>query len=233
MAVQWTSDGPVDLEDPVMIVAFEGWNDAADVATSTIEQIELACDAEPVGEIGGDDFFDYLDRRPLVSYRAGLSGAVDWPRIVVSACRPEGFSRDVVTVRGPEPGLRWQRFAAEFVDLVDTLGVTEVVLLGGFLSDTPHTRPIALSGTAYSRQRLEAMGVEAADYEGPTGMTGVLQQTLVETGVPAVSVWAAVPHYVASPPNPKGTARLLAWVVEHLGVPVSIDHIEAEARQWD
>jgi len=233
MAVEWTSRGPVDLESPVMIVAFEGWNDAADVATDTIEQIELACDAEPIGEIAGDDYFDYLDQRPTVVNRGGLSRSVEWPRILVSVCRPPGLAQHVVTVRGPEPGLRWRRFASEFVDLVDTLGVTQVVLLGAFLADTPHTRPITLTGTAFSRERLELMDVDRSDYEGPTGMTGVLQQTLTEAGVPAVSVWAAIPHYVAAPPNPKGTARVLGWVVENLGVPVPLEHVEEEARLWE
>ena len=130
MTVEWTPDGHLDLESPVMIVAFEGWNDAADVATGTVEHLALTWEARQIAEIGGDEFFDYLDQRPTVRHSGGVSRSVEWPQILVSACRPDGFDHDVLLVRGPEPGLKWRRFASEFVDLVDTLGVTEVVLLG-------------------------------------------------------------------------------------------------------
>ncbi len=232
MTVEWTSDGHLDVESPIMIVAFEGWNDAADVATGTVEHLALNWDAHPIAEIGGDDFFDYLDQRPIVRHSAGVSRTVEWPRIVVSACRPDGAAHDVVLVRGPEPALKWRRFASEFVDLVDTLEVTQVVLLGAYLADVAHTRAVPLTGAAFSRQRAGAMGVDTSDYEGPTGMTGVLQQLLTEAGVPAVSLWAGVPHYVAAPPSPKGTEAVLSWVSEHLGIPVPMDSLHAQSRSW-
>lgn len=157
---------------------------------------------------------------------------MEWPRIVVSACRPDGVANDVLLVRGPEPALKWRRFASEFVDLVDTLGVTQVVMLGAYLADVPHTRPVPLTGAAFSRERMAGMGVESSDYQGPTGMTGVLQQLLTEAGVPALSLWAGVPHYVASPPNPRGTEAMLSWLGEHLGVPVPMDALRVQARTW-
>ena len=232
MTVEWTPDGPLDLESPVMIVAFEGWNDAADVATGTVEHLALSWEARPIAEIGGDEFFDYLDQRPIVRHSGGVSRSVEWPRIVVSACRPDGFAHDVLLVRGPEPGLKWRRFASEFVDLVDTLGVSQVVLLGAFLADVPHTRPVPLTGTAFSRQRMVGMGVKASDYEGPTGMTGVLQQLLTEAGVPTLSLWAGVPHYVAAPPNPRGTEAVLSWLAEYLGLAVPMDALRVQSRTW-
>ena len=215
-----------------MIVAFEGWNDAADVATGTIEHLALNLEARQIAEIGGDEFFDYLDQRPVIRHSGGVSRSIEWPRIVVSACRPDGVANDVLLVRGPEPALRWRTFASQFVDLVDTLGVSQVVLLGAFLADVPHTRPVPLTGTAFSRQRMAAMGVEASDYEGPTGMTGVLQQLLTEAGVPTLSLWAGVPHYVAAPPNPRGTEAMLSWLAENLGMGVAMDSLRAQARTW-
>lgn len=232
MTVDWTSDGHLDVENPIMLVAFEGWNDAADVATGTIEHLALNWEARPIAEIGGDDFFDYLDQRPLVRHAGGVSRAIEWPRIMVSVCRPDGFAHDVVLVHGPEPALKWRRFAAEFVDLVDTLEVTQVVLLGAYLADIPHTRPVPLTGAAFSRQRVGGMGVDASDYEGPTGMTGVLQQLLTEAGVPALSLWAGIPHYVASPPNPRGTEAMLSWLGEQLGIAVPMDALRSQARSW-
>lgn len=215
-----------------MIVAFEGWNDAADVATGTIEHLALNLEARPIAEIGGDEFFDYLDQRPVIRHSGGVSRSIEWPRIVVSACRPDGLANDVLLVRGPEPALRWRTFASQFVDLVDTLGVSQVVLLGAFLADVPHTRPVPLTGTAFSRQRMVSMGVEASDYEGPTGMSGVLQQLLTEAGVPTLSLWAGVPHYVASPPNPRGTEAMLSWLAENLGMAVAMDSLRVQARTW-
>ena len=232
MTVEWSPDGHLDLENPVMIVAFEGWNDAADVATGTIEHLALNLEARQIAEIGGDEFFDYLDQRPVIRHSGGVSRSIEWPRIVVSACRPDGVANDVLLVRGPEPALRWRTFASQFVDLVDTLGVSQIVLLGAFLADVPHTRPVPLTGTAFSRQRMAAMGVEASDYEGPTGMTGVLQQLLTEAGVPTLSLWAGVPHYVAAPPNPRGTEAMLSWLAENLGMGVAMDSLRAQARTW-
>ena len=232
MTVEWTSEGHLHVEDPVMLVAFEGWNDAADVATGTLEHLALNWEAREIAEIGGDDFFDYLDQRPIVRHSGGVSRSVEWPRIVVSVCRPDGFAHDVLLVRGPEPALKWRRFAAEFVDLVDTLEVSQVVLLGAYLADVPHTRPVPLTGAAFNRQRVGGMDVEGSDYEGPTGMTGVLQQLLTEAGVPALSLWAGVPHYVASPPNPRGTEAMLSWLSEQLGMAVPIDMLRAQSRTW-
>ncbi|GAA1722843.1 MULTISPECIES: PAC2 family protein [Dietzia] len=232
MTVQWSPDGHLDLESPVMIVAFEGWNDAADVATGTIEHLALNWEARQIAEVGGDEFFDYLDQRPVVRISGGVSRSVEWPRVVVSACRPDGFAADVLLVRGPEPALKWRRFASEFVDLVDTLGVSQVILLGAYLADVPHTRPVPLTGAAFSRQRMATMGVEPSDYEGPTGMSGVLQQLLTEAGVPTLSVFAGVPHYVASPPNPRGTEAMLSWIAENLGMAVPMDALRVQARTW-
>lgn len=215
-----------------MIVAFEGWNDAADVATGTIEHLVLNLEARQIAEIGGDEFFDYLDQRPVIRHSGGVSRSIEWPRIVVSACHTDGVANDVLLVRGPEPALRWRTFAAQFVDLVDTLGVSQVILLGAYLADVPHTRPVPLTGTAFSRQRMTSMGVEASDYEGPTGMTGVLQQLLTEAGVPTLSLWAGVPHYVASPPNPRGTEAMLSWLAENLGMAVPMDSLRVQARTW-
>ena len=233
MTVEWSADASGDLEAPVMIVAFDGWNDAADVCTSAVEFVELAWDAEPLAEIGGDDFYCYGDQRPRIVHRGGVSRHLHWPCILLSSCRPVGLAQDVVVVKGEEPALRWRAFAREFVDLVDTLGVSQVVLLGAYLSDEPHTRPIRLTGTAFSRGRLTSMEVEASEYEGPTGITGVLQQVLTEAGVPTVSVWAAVPHYVASPPNPKGTLAMLEWLRGHIGIPLELGTLGADAQLWE
>ena len=232
MTVEWSSNAPVDVEAPVMLVAFEGWNDAADVATNAVEHLELNWGSTPVASINGDEFYNYLEQRPAIRIAEGVPRGLEWPEVSVSVSKPEGLAQDVVLVRGPEPSLRWRRFAELFVDLADTLGVSQVVLLGAYLSDTPHTRPVPLTGIAFSKDRAAQMGVTEAEYSGPIGVTGVLQQHFTEVGIPTVSLSAAVPHYVAAPPNPKATEAVLRWLAESIGVPVPLEQMTGQAAQW-
>lgn len=233
MSVEWSSNAPVDVEAPVMVVALEGWNDAADVATNAVEHLELTWGSNPVASINGDEFYNYLEQRPAIRISEGVPRGMEWPEISVSLAQPEGLTQDVVLVRGPEPSLHWRRFAELFVDLADTLGVSQVILLGAYLSDTPHTRPVPLTGMAYSRDRVLQMGVAAAEYSGPIGVSGVLQQQFTDVGIPTVSLSAAVPHYVAAPPNPKATEAVLRWLSESIGFPVPLDTVAGQASQWE
>jgi proteasome assembly chaperone (PAC2) family protein len=220
------------LTDPVVVVAFEGWNDAGDAATGAVEHLELIWDATPLAALDPEDYYDFQVNRPTVSLVGGVSRRIEWPTTRVSVARPPGTSRDVVLIRGIEPNMRWRGFCAELIELCQELDVQTVVALGALLADTPHTRPTPVSGSAYDQESARAYGLETSRYEGPTGILGVFQDACVQEGLPAVSFWAAVPHYVSQPPSPRATVALLQRVEEVLELPVPLGALPAQADEW-
>ncbi|MGX7679706.1 PAC2 family protein [Jatrophihabitans sp. DSM 45814] len=220
------------LQNPVLVAAFEGWNDAGDAATGAIEHLELTWDATPLAALDPDDYYDFQVNRPTVSLVDGVSRRISWPTTRLSVCRPAGASFDLVLVRGIEPNMRWRSFCDELLEMVTELGVRTVVTLGALLSDAPHTRPTPVTGTSYDSESAARYGLEGSRYEGPTGIVGVLQDACVGVGIPAISFWAAVPHYVAQPPNPKATIALLHRVEEVLDIPVPMGELPTQADEW-
>lgn len=221
------------LRNPVLVAAFEGWNDAGDAASGAVEHLELIWDAEPLAELDSEDYYDYQVNRPTVRQIDGVTREILWPSTMLSVCSPPGSSRDVVLLRGIEPNMRWRSFCDDLLAFVEQLGVSTVVILGALLADTPHTRPVPVTGSAYSKEAAERFNLEQTRYEGPTGITGVLQDQCVKAGVPAVSFWAAVPHYVSQPPNPKATIALLQRVEDVLDVEVPLGELPAQAEEWE
>jgi proteasome assembly chaperone (PAC2) family protein len=215
-----------------MVAAFEGWNDAGDAASTAVEHLQLTWDATPLMDVDPDDYYDFQVTRPTVRLVDGVTRRVEWPTTRLSVCRPPGSSRDIVLVHGIEPNMRWRKFCAELLDQVERLGVTTVVTLGALLADTPHTRPVPVTGTAYDATSAARFGLESSRYQGPTGIVGVLQDALVQAGVPAISLWAAVPHYVSQPPSPKATLALLHRVEEVLDVEVPLGALPEQAEEW-
>ena len=221
-----------ELTDAVMIAAFEGWNDAGDAATGSIEHLELIWDAQPLVAIDPDEYYDFQVNRPTVSMVDGVTRRVTWPTTRMSVCRPPGAAFDLVLVRGIEPNMRWRAFCDEILDVIRALDVRVVVTLGALLSDTPHTRATQVTGTSYDQASAVKYGLEKSRYEGPTGIVGVLQDACVAAGIPAISFWAGVPHYVSQPPNPKATLALLHSVEEVLDVPVPLAELPQQADEW-
>lgn len=226
------SDLPT-LRDPVLVAAFEGWNDAADAASGAVEHLELIWDAQPLAELDSEDYYDYQVNRPTVRQVDGVTREIQWPAAMLSVCSPPGSDRDVVLLRGVEPNMRWRSFCDDILEFVEQLGVTTVVILGALLADTPHTRPVPVTGTAYNKEAAERFNLEQTRYEGPTGITGVLQDACVKAGVPAVSFWAAVPHYVSQPPNPKAVIALLHRVEDVLDVEVPLGGLPKQGEDWE
>ena len=225
--------GLPDLTEPVLIAAFEGWNDAADAATDAVEHLEDVWDAEPVAELDPEEYYDFQVNRPQVSMNDDGTREITWPATRISVARGVLPGRDVVLVRGVEPSMRWRSYCAELLGLTDELGVELVVTLGALLADTPHTRPVPVSGTVTDPELGRTMVLETSRYEGPTGIVGVLQAACTAVGVPAVSVWAAVPHYVAQPPCPKATLALLRKVEDLLDLTIPLGDLPDEARAWE
>lgn len=221
------------LRRPILVAAFEGWNDAADAASGAIEHLELIWDATPLASIDSEDYYDFQVNRPTVKQVDGVTRRIDWPTTALSYCSPPGSDRDVVLLRGIEPNMRWRAFCAEILGIARSIEVETVVMLGALLADTPHTRPVPVTGTAYSADSARRYKVAESRYEGPTGITGVLQDQCVNAGIPAISFWAAVPHYVSSAPNPKATVALLSQVEEVLDIEVPVGDLSIQAEDWE
>ncbi len=227
------NDDIPELRSPILVAAFEGWNDAGDAASGAVEHLELIWDASPLAELDSEDYYDYQVNRPTVRQVDGVTREIEWPSTRLSVCSPPGSDRDVVLLRGIEPNMRWRSFCDDLLEFVEQLGVETVVILGALLADTPHTRPVPVTGTAYSTESAEQFNLEQTRYEGPTGITGVLQDECVKAGVPAVSFWAAVPHYVSQPPNPKATVALLQRVEDVLDIEVPLGELPTQAEEWE
>ena len=205
------------FRSPVVIAAFEGWNDAADAASSAVDHLIKVWDARVVAAIDPDEFYDFQVNRPMVGTDDRGYRTLSWPGTQVHVASPPDLDRDVILIRGIEPNMKWRQFCAELLACVDDLGGRMVITLGALLADTPHTRPIPVTGTASEPELVDKLQVEQSSYEGPTGIVGVLQDACGRLDIPAVSYWAAVPHYVAQPPCPKATLALLGQIEEQIG----------------
>lgn len=227
-----------ELVDPVLVAAFEGWNDAGEAASGVIRHLESAWQASPVAELDPEDYYDFQVTRPLVELTDDGVRGITWPTTRILWARPPGSARDVVLIRGIEPNMRWRSFCAELLQVLERLGVRAAVLLGALLADSPHTRPVPVSGSASgatvaTRLHLEPNRYEPSRYEGPTGILGVLQDACGKAGIDTVALWASVPHYVSQPPSPKATLALLRRVEDLLDLTVALGELPEEARAWE
>ncbi|ANH39740.1 PAC2 family protein [Nocardioides dokdonensis FR1436] len=225
-------DAP-DLVDPIVIAAFEGWNDAADAASSVVDHLMSAWGARVVGAVDPEEFYDFQVNRPVVGGDALGHRRLTWPTTQIAVASPPGLGRDIILIRGIEPNIRWRQFCAELLAAVDELGGALVVTLGALLADTPHTRPIPVTGTATEPELVDRLKLEQSTYEGPTGIVGVFQDACVRVDMPAVSYWAAVPHYVAQPPCPKATLALIGQIEDLLEVSIPLGDLPEDARAWE
>lgn len=225
-------DAIPELVDPVMVAAFVGWNDAGDAASNAIEHLEEAWDAQTIGVVDPEDYYDFQVNRPIITMDEDGLRSLQWPTTRISIARIPLAMRDIVLVHGIEPSMRWQSFCDEILLAADQLGVSMVVTLGSLLADTPHTRPVPITGSTHDPELVARFGFEPSKYEGPTGIVGVLNHACGEAGIPAVSLWAAVPHYVAAPPCPKATLALLNHLEDVLDVPIPLGDLAEESRAW-
>lgn len=225
-------DVPV-LRDPVMVAAFEGWNDAGEAASNAVAHLEQVWDATPFVELDPEDYHDFQVNRPVVHLDDEGRRHVTWPTTRISWARPPGADRDVLLVRGIEPSMRWRSFVVEVLGHGAAHGATMLVTLGALLADVPHTRPIPVSTTSDDPALMERLALEPSTYQGPTGIVGVLHEGAAREGLPGLSLWAAVPHYVGQNPSPKATLALLRRVEELLDVTVPLGELPEDARAWE
>lgn len=226
-------DALTELVDPVVIAAFGGWNDAADAATTVVQHLMDEWDATVVGRFDPEHYYDFQVNRPVVGLDDDGRRTLSWPGTEIAVASPPNLERDVILVRGIEPNMRWRQFTADLLAACDDLGAQLVITLGALLADTPHTRPVPISGTTSAPDLSQHMGLEVSTYEGPTGIVGVIQDACARLDIPAVSYWAAVPHYVAQPPCPKASLALLGRLEEILGSPLPLGELPEEAKAWE
>jgi len=198
-----------------------------------VTHLGASWDATAVGEIDPEDYYDFQVTRPVVEVAGGRTRRLTWPTTRLAVASPAGLGRDVVLVHGIEPNMRWRAFTAELVDAFRRLGADLVILLGALLADSPHTRPVPVTVAASDEALAGALRTGQVDYQGPAGIVGVLQDACARAGLPAVSLWAAVPHYVAQPPSPKATLALLRGVEDLLDAPLPLGDLPDEARAWE
>jgi hypothetical protein len=232
MTVHWSSRVP--LERPVLVAAFEGWNDAANAASDAVRFLAHTASAVELAALDAQEWLDFQAARPIVTITGGVVQTTTWPtiRFLASPTAVSSIGRDLVLLVGPEPNLRWPAFCAEVVGVATTLGCELAVTLGALLADVPHTRPIPVTGTASDPATVAELGLSRSRYEGPTGIVGVLSDAFRRAGLASASLWASVPHYVATPPNPRATHALLQRLATLLDVTLPLRSLEIAGAAW-
>jgi proteasome assembly chaperone (PAC2) family protein len=220
------------LRDPALLLAFEGWNDAGESASSAARYVELALRAVPLAEIDGEEFFDFSVCRPRVRLAPGGAREVEWPGLRFRFGSLDG-DRDLVIGIGAEPHLHWRAFSDLVVRLVRQLGVRRAVLLGAYLADVLYSRPVSITGFASSPELLERVEVAPSRYEGPTGIVGVLGERLQREGCEVLSLWAGLPHYISASPNPRGALALLQPLARHLDLKLDEAPLRGSAAEFE
>lgn len=224
--------GDLPVGTTVLLAAFEGWNDAGSAATQAVAYLTEVWDAEQVDELDPEEYHDFQVNRPVVGPGPDGTREITWPTTSVSLATAPDTGRSVVLVHGIEPSMRWRRYCTELLDIAAGLHVEWVVTIGALLADVPHTRPIPVTVSADDPAVAQALDLERNTYEGPTGIVGVLQHEAAARGLKAVSLWAAVPHYVAHPPSPKATLALLHRVEQLIGEPIPLGELPEDAAAW-
>lgn len=222
-----------ELRRPVLICAFEGWSDAAEAATGALSYLERRWDARVFATVEPEEFFDFQAHRPTVRLIDGGIREIVWPQVQFAHASMPGADRDAVLLRGVEPSMRWPTFCQLVLEVIHETGVDTVVTLGALLAGRPHTRPTRVSGTASTPELAQRYGLATPRYEGPTSILGVLMDGARRDGIPAVGLWAWVPHYVQGSPSPKATLGLVQRLATLLDFTMDLSELETQTRNYE
>jgi len=224
-----------ELERPVLIAGFTGWNDAAEAASLAVRTMGEQWEARRFGAFNGEEFFDYQTTRPQIKLVEGVTRTVEWPENELSATEARVGAlggRGAILLSGPEPNFRWRAFSQAVVNLARELDVRLVVTLGALLADVPHSRPVSVAANAQDPSLVENLGLTASRYEGPTGITGVLHRYCASKDLPSVSFWASVPHYLSSVPSAPAALALLQSLSNLLGTSFDTTHLNSTSEDY-
>src|ERR671919_224323 len=231
-ALAWEAEPP-QLRSPALVCAFAGWNDAAGAATTALTTAAESLDAEVIAQIDPEEFFDFQANRPTIRLTEGQTREIEWPGNVLLTATPEGAERDLLLLAGTEPNLKWRTFSDGIAEVAEGLGVEMVVTLGALIADVAHTLPVPITGLASDEELVDRLDLARSNYEGPTGIVGVLHDACRRRGLPSASLWAAVPHYVAAVPNPKAALALLRRLEGVTGIAIEASELEEASERFD
>jgi proteasome assembly chaperone (PAC2) family protein len=226
---------PGDLRRPILIMAFSGWNDAAESATTAARYLATTFQAEKFAEIDPEEFYHFGLTRPMVRYKPDEPSEreIVWPATEFSIARAATLPRDIIVGVAAEPHLRWKTYCATVLDLARRCRISLVLTLGALLAEVPHTRPVRLSGTSTDPELRAILGARTSRYEGPTGIVGVLNTVCREQGMPTASLWANVPHYISGIENPKATLAIVKRVLALLPATSDLSDLDEAVKQFD
>jgi proteasome assembly chaperone (PAC2) family protein len=226
---------PAGLRRPILIMAFGGWNDAAESATTAVRYLGTSFHANKFAEIDPEEFYHFGLSRPHVRFKKGseTEREITWPTTDFSIAQAAELARDVIVGVAIEPHLRWKTYCNLVLELARSCEVGLVLTLGALLAEVPHTRPVRLSGSASDPEIGTLLGVRPTRYEGPTGIVGVLNTVCREQGFATATLWANVPHYISGIENPKATLALVRRVAVLLGATIETNDLEEAGKQFD
>jgi proteasome assembly chaperone (PAC2) family protein len=227
--VRWLAEPTLDR--PVLLAGFTGWNDAGDAASTAMTAMVESWGADVLAEIDPEPFTDFATVRPQVRLDHERKRSIVWPTVGVWSASLPGT--DVILVLGPEPALRWRLFSEQITGIADRFGATMAISLGALLADVPHSRPVPLIGTASDDSLIERFELQRSQYEGPTGIVGVLHDALHRAGLPTASLWAAVPGYASQVPSPKAAMALVERACSMIGTPPPLSRLASGAAEYD
>ena len=231
-SLTWEGDLP-HLRSPVMVCAFRGWNDAAAAASTALTAVAGSLDAQLVAQVDPEEYFDFQSTRPTITMDEGQTRRIDWPENNVFAVQVPSADRDLVLLDGTEPNLRWRTFSEGIATAADALGAEMVITMGALVAEVSHTLPVPITGLASSEELVEELDLERSNYEGPTGIVGVVHDCCRQLGMTSASLWAAVPHYVAAVPNPKAALALIRRLEGLTGIAVDASELELETESYE
>jgi len=223
---------PSSLERPVLISAFRGWNDGGQAATLAAGYLARLWGARKFADIDPELFVDFQATRPMVTLEGGRTRKIEWPENTFFGARIPGADRDAILLVGVEPNYRWRTFSEIVTDLARELGCELAVTLGALVADVPHTRPSPVTGAATDPHLVDELGLQLSQYEGPTGIVGVLLDSCRRAGIPSVSLWAAVPHYVQLAPSPPAAKALCERLSGVLSTEIDVSELAEAADEY-
>ena len=230
--IRWGNEPPT-LRAPVLLAAFEGWNDAGHAATMAARHFISRWNATETANIDPEHFYDFISTRPHVAFDQFQTRTLTWPTNAFLTCSVSESEQDLVILLGVEPNLKWRTFCNEIIETAKRLNVSHVVTLGSLLSDIPHNRPVEVYGSSTNEETAARLSLKPSDYEGPTGIVGVLSTQSRESGLPTTSFWSTVPNYVAATPSPKAGLALVQKVSALFGVSVFATDLELAAANYE
>jgi proteasome assembly chaperone (PAC2) family protein len=226
---------PDGLRQPILIVAFSGWNDAAESATTAARFLGQLWPSRPLASIDSEEFYHFGLSRPYVRFKSESSNEreIVWPSTDFSVARIPTIDRDLIVGVAIEPHLKWRTYCGAVLELARRSRASLLLTLGALLAEVPHTRPVRLSGSAPDPELAAVLGIRPSRYEGPTGIVGVLNTLCREEGVPTASLWANVPHYVSGVENPKAALALVRRVLSLLGTEADLSELVEATQQFE